>query len=121
MKIVGAQGGMMLLYRFLLGGVFVSLFAVLGDTFKPKSFSGLFGAAPSIALAGLILTQIDKDAMTVEEEAHAMIFGASAMLVYSAACYLVLKTTEISPWAGAGLLWGVWFVTAGFMYWTVLA
>ena len=39
--------------RFLIGGVAVSLFAVLGDLLRPKSFAGLFGAAPSVALATL--------------------------------------------------------------------
>ena len=45
-----------ILIRFLIGGVSVSLFAFLGDLFKPKSFAGLFGAAPSVALATLLLT-----------------------------------------------------------------
>ena len=34
--------------RFIVGGLFVSVFAVLGDVLKPKSFAGLFGAAPSL-------------------------------------------------------------------------
>ena len=34
----------------------VSLFAVLGDLFEPKTFGGLFGAAPSVALATLALS-----------------------------------------------------------------
>ena len=42
-----------ILIRFLIGGVAVSFFSVLGDVFKPKSFAGLFGAAPSVALATL--------------------------------------------------------------------
>jgi Protein of unknown function (DUF3147) len=37
--------------RFVAGGLIVSLFAVLGDVLRPKSFAGLFGAAPSVALA----------------------------------------------------------------------
>ena len=36
--------------RFLAGGIAVSAFAALGDTLRPKSFAGLFAAAPSIAL-----------------------------------------------------------------------
>jgi hypothetical protein len=40
--------------RFLIGGLFVSAFAVLGDGLKPKSFAGLFGAAPSVAFLGLV-------------------------------------------------------------------
>jgi hypothetical protein len=39
--------------RFLIGGVAVSAFAMLGDILRPKSFAGLFGAAPSVALATL--------------------------------------------------------------------
>src|SRR5258706_328165 len=43
------------LFRFLAGGIVVSAFAVLGDVLRPKSFAGLFGAAPSVALATLSL------------------------------------------------------------------
>jgi len=39
--------------RFLIGGIVVSSFALLSEVFQPKSFAGLFGAAPSIALATL--------------------------------------------------------------------
>ena len=42
--------------RFFVGGLVVSLFATLSDALRPKSFAGLFGAAPSIALATLGLT-----------------------------------------------------------------
>ena len=31
-----------ILVRFLIGGIAVSFFSVLGDLFKPKSFAGLF-------------------------------------------------------------------------------
>jgi hypothetical protein len=37
--------------RFLVGGILVSAFAMLGDILRPKSFAGLFGAAPSVALS----------------------------------------------------------------------
>jgi hypothetical protein len=43
------------LIRFFVGGLAVSAFAVLGDLFRPKSFAGLFGAAPSVALATLAI------------------------------------------------------------------
>jgi hypothetical protein len=41
--------------RFLAGGIAVSAFAL-----RPKSFAGLFGAAPSIALATLLITLSQK-------------------------------------------------------------
>jgi hypothetical protein len=40
-----------ILLRTVMGGVFVTFFACLGDVIKPKSFAGIFGAAPSVALA----------------------------------------------------------------------
>jgi Protein of unknown function (DUF3147) len=45
-----------ILVRFVVGGLVVSAFAIIGDLLKPKSFAGLFGAAPSVALATLSLT-----------------------------------------------------------------
>ena len=42
--------------RFLVGGLVVSLFSMFSDALRPKSFAGLFGAAPSVALATLALT-----------------------------------------------------------------
>src|ERR1700744_5531789 len=46
--------------RFAAGGIAVSAFAALGDALRPKSFAGLFGAAPSIALVTLLIT-LSKD------------------------------------------------------------
>jgi hypothetical protein len=42
-----------ILIRFLVGGAVLSVFAAIGDVLRPKSFAGLFGAAPSVALATL--------------------------------------------------------------------
>ncbi|HEV8246865.1 MAG TPA: DUF3147 family protein [Polyangiaceae bacterium] len=39
--------------RFFLGGALVSLFAAIATAFKPKTFAGLFGSAPTIALVSL--------------------------------------------------------------------
>ena len=45
-----------IIIRFVVGGFVVSSFALIGDLLKPKSSAGLFGAAPSVALATLGLT-----------------------------------------------------------------
>jgi hypothetical protein len=66
-----------ILIRFLAGGSIVTLFAVLGDLFKPKSFAGLFGAAPSVALATLSLTIVTEGPRYASIEARSMIAGAS--------------------------------------------
>lgn len=80
------------LIRFLIGGLFVSAFAVLGDSLKPKSFAGLFGAAPSVALATLVLTIHSQGAVYATAEAHSMLFGAIAFLVYACTvCQLTMR------------------------------
>ncbi len=75
-----------ILIRFLIGGLIVSIFAVLGSLFKPKSFAGLFGAAPSVALATLGLTISTEGARYAAIETRSMIAGAVAFVVY--ACFV---------------------------------
>jgi|SRR5215470_13223095 len=110
-----------LLLRFVIGGAVVSVFAILGSALKPKSFAGLFGAAPSVALATLTLTVMKKGAPYAAIEARSMILGAVAFFLYaSLVCYLlmrrklpVLATTAVSliVWIGCAL--GLWVILVG--------
>jgi uncharacterized membrane protein (GlpM family) len=69
--------------RFLVGGLVISFFAILGDVLKPKSFAGLLGAAPSVALATIPLT-IARDGLAfAETEVRSMLFGAIAFFCYA--------------------------------------
>jgi len=64
--------------RFLLGGVIVSLFAVIGSVFKPASLAGIFGSAPSVAIVTLALafaTHGQRYAATVMAGAIAHAYG----------------------------------------------
>jgi hypothetical protein len=61
----------------------VSAFATLGDVLKPKSFAGLFGAAPSVALATLGLTILTEGKVYAATEARSMIAGALAFCLYA--------------------------------------
>jgi hypothetical protein len=81
---------MQFIFRFLAGGVVVSLFAVIGDGFKPKSFAGLFGAAPSVALATLVLAVFSDGKNYAALEARSMIAGGVAFFIYSCLCMYVL-------------------------------
>jgi hypothetical protein len=109
-----------LLVRFAIGGVIVSLFAMLGDVFRPKSFAGLFGAAPSIALATLGLTIAHEGKAYAATEARSMMLGAAAFFLYAAIVSWALmrykrsalKTTItlLPVWVGASL--GVWLLIA---------
>jgi hypothetical protein len=110
-----------LLVRFLIGGVVVSLFAMLGDILRPKSFAGLFGAAPSIALATVGLTIHHQGKGFAVLEARSMMLGAFAFFVYTVCvCWMLrryrpaalLVTAALMPiWFTVSL--GLWFLILG--------
>jgi|SRR6185437_950536 len=77
--------------RFLVGGIVVSAFAILGDVLRPKSFAGLFGAAPSVALATLGIAVYRHGAGYAATQGFAMMAGAIALGVYSVVvCHLIV-------------------------------
>lgn len=81
-----------LVIRFLIGGSVVTVFSIISDLFKPKSFAGLFGAAPSIALASLGLTVATEGSAIAATEARSMIIGAVALFTYAAVLsWMVLR------------------------------
>jgi hypothetical protein len=59
--------------RFMAGGLVVSAFAILGDMLRPKSFAGLFGAAPSVALATLSLAIVENGSAFAAVEGRSMV------------------------------------------------
>jgi Protein of unknown function (DUF3147) len=73
----------LILIRFLIGGVSVSTFALLGDLFKPKSFAGLFGAAPSVALATLALAVGLDGRENAAEQSTSMMASSIALFCYT--------------------------------------
>ena len=78
--------------RFLVGGAVVSAFAILGDILRPKSFAGLFGAAPSVALATLGMAVYLHGADYAAVQAQAMMAGAIALVLYSVVvCHLLIR------------------------------
>jgi hypothetical protein len=80
------------LLRFIIGGVFVSAFAVLGDVLRPKTFAGLFGAAPSVALATLGIAVYQHGANYAALQSHAMMAGAIALAIYGVVvCHLLVR------------------------------
>lgn len=105
-----------ILFRFLIGGLFVSAFAVLSDTFRPRTFAGLFGAAPSVALASLLLTIAVQGKQTAVIESRSMILGAAALLVYSCAVSFVLLRFKW-PVPVVSLLGLLLWMAAAFAFW----
>ena len=100
------------LVRFLAGGIVVSAFAMLGDVLKPKSFAGLFGAAPSVALATLGIAIYQHGASYAASQSLSMMAGAIALAIYSVVvCHLLIRARmRALPATMASIV--VWLVVA---------
>lgn len=106
--------------RFLVGGAVVSAFALLGDLLRPKSFAGLFSAAPSVALVTLAMAFHEESLEYVHAQAQAMFFGSIALAIYGlVVCWLLMRrrwsagassTAALIAWFGIGagllMIWG---------------
>jgi hypothetical protein len=107
-----------ILVRFLVGGAVVSAFAVIGGLLKPKSFAGLFGAAPSVALATLGLTIATEGASYAATEARSMMAGAIAFTAYASFMSWVMMRFKLKAlWVTIcaiplwlGVAFGLWYV-----------
>jgi hypothetical protein len=106
--------------RFFIGGVVVSLFAIIGDVLRPKSFAGLFGAAPSIALATIGLTIAKSGAQYAALESRSMVLGAVGFFFYTVSVSQVLKRYKPSTLVTTIGLMPIWF-GASFALWFLIA
>ena len=109
-----------LVLRFVIGGVIVCVFSMIGDVFKPKTFAGLFGAAPSIALTTLALAYVHDGAGEVATLGRSMTLGGIAFYVYGAACVTVTKREHWPVWLIAAGSWVAWFAVAFGLWGAVL-
>jgi hypothetical protein len=100
------------LVRFLIGGCVVSTFAMLGDVLRPKSFAGLFGAAPSVALASLGLAIAHHGPGYAAVETTAMIAGAAALGVYSLSVSWLLMRAKWRALSATLLCLVIWLTVA---------
>jgi uncharacterized membrane protein (GlpM family) len=101
-----------LLLRFLIGGLVVCAFAVIGDMVKPESLGGMFAAAPTIALATVALTMHVHGGAYVATEGRSMVAGGLAFFVYaSAVSFVMMRRRPRAAVAAAGLL-PAWFAIA---------
>ena len=109
-----------ILIRLMVGGLVVSMFAWIGDMLKPKSFAGLFGGAPSVALATLALTAMTDGRTYASIEARSMLLGAIALCLYAwcVSQLLLRRRLSIIPATAAPII--VWMVCA-FGLWYALS
>ena len=106
-----------ILLRFVIGGLVVSAFAVIGDMLKPKSFAGLFGAAPSIALATLVLTVHSDGAAYAAREARSMMAGCVAFFIYvSVVSWAIMRYKRKALWVTV-CAFPIWFGVAFALWW----
>jgi hypothetical protein len=98
--------------RFLVGGIVVSALATLGDILSPKSFAGLFGAAPSVALGTLGIAVYRHGADYAAQQSWAMTAGALALAVFSVfVCQLLIRARlRAAPASLLSLV--VWLIVA---------
>ena len=105
--------------RFILGGCVVSVFALLGDLVKPKSYAGIFSAAPSIALGTLGLAVVKHGGSYVSTEGRSMVIGALALYVYSQIVSLLLFRRQLHSLVVSTAAIVLWLASA-FTMWFIL-
>src|SRR3989442_1572380 len=94
--------------KALNGGAFVVLFALVGEAAVPKRFAGLFSAAPSVALANLIVVVAMKGGGGGGGEGGGGVVGAPALFV---ACAVgIFAVRRIGALRGSLALCAVWLV-----------
>ena len=103
--------------RGLVGGALVVVFALIGEVVKPKAFSGLFSAAPSVAVASLAITIVAESADKARQASIGMVVGGVAM---AASCVLaVAAIPRVRSLWGSLVAWGGWVAVDLGLYWAV--
>ncbi len=100
------------LVRFVAGGLIVSVFAILGDMLRPKSFAGLLGAAPSVALATLGIAVVQHGPQYAAAVSWTMIYGAIALACYSVVVCHLLMSFRVGALPATILAFVAWLVVA---------
>jgi hypothetical protein len=105
-----------ILARFIIGGAMVSAFAIIGDVLKPKSFAGLFGAAPSVALATLAMTAVSDGSAYAAIEGRSMMAGAIAFFIYASFVSRIMMRYKVRAILVTLSLIPLWLGVAGSIY-----
>jgi hypothetical protein len=97
------------------GGALVLAFAALAQTLSPKRFAGILSAAPSVALAGLIVTLLASGVADADSSLRGMAVGAVGFVFYCLAA--VPLCARLGTWRGSALALLAWggVATAGYV------
>lgn len=71
------------LVQAVAGGALVVAFALLGEMLRPNRLAGIFSAAPSIAIAGLVVTVVAKGDVQASRAALGMMLGAAGFVAFA--------------------------------------
>ena len=85
---------------------------MIGDMLYPRRFAGIFGAAPSVALAALGLTFLTKGIHDATVDGHAMVLGAIALCAYSWVVARLLLRCRWNTIVATASSWLGWLVVA---------
>jgi hypothetical protein len=102
------SAALLICFKAVDGGLFVALFAVLGEMLQPKRFAGIFGASPAVALANLLVIALVKGDASARYAATGMIAGAVALAVACAAAIPAVR--RWGALRGSAVLWAVWIL-----------
>lgn len=103
--------------RAAAGGVLVVIFALIGEVVTPKAFSGLFSAAPSVAIAGLAITVAAGGVAKARQASIGMTVGAVAMV---GCCVLAaVAIPRVRSLRGSLIAWAGWLAVDLSLYWAV--
>jgi uncharacterized membrane protein (GlpM family) len=97
-------------FKALLGGTMVVVFALISELFEPKSFSGIFSTAPSVALGSLGVSLLAGSGHEIATACEGMFLGAIALLCYCLVASPAVQRLGIGR--GAGLALAAWFIVA---------
>ncbi len=101
----------------VIGGTLVVVFALIGQVVKPRVFSGLFMAAPSVGLASLAIAVGFHGVGRAEQNAIGMVPGALGM---TACCVVATGVIpKIRALWGSLAAWATWGVVGLGLYWAV--
>jgi hypothetical protein len=93
--------------KFILGGAFVCLFALVAEVCQPKRFAGIFSAAPSILLAGLAIALITQGRAHAQLTAEGAVVGALGMVASCLVAVPAIQRFKILRGVALSLL--IWF------------
>jgi len=98
---------------------YVIRFLIGGDMLRPKSFAGLFGAAPSVALATLSMAIYQHGTSYAAIQSRTMMAGALALAIYSLVVCQLLMRARMRALPATMLSLIVW-LTAAFGLWAIV-